>query len=266
MKVRGAGLVNDILNKLPLELHLPGYQYCGPGTKLQERLKRGDPGVNPLDAACKEHDIAYSKNRQNVGMRNTADKVLADRAWQRVFARDAKPGERLAAWGVTNVMKAKAKLGMGVGPKKMKKKKKKETKLRRTIALRKIIDAAKKSMKPSPNVKNIILSSLQGARASVKSAGGRKYIHHPRVLPVPKLGGVLPFLIPLFAGLSAVGALTGGAAGIAKAINDAKVAKHRLDESQRHNQMMEAIALGGKGLYLKPYKHGLGLYLSPKNL
>lgn len=54
----GGGLVDSILTKLPVELHIPGYQYCGPGTKLQKRLTRGDPGINPLDAACKEHDIA----------------------------------------------------------------------------------------------------------------------------------------------------------------------------------------------------------------
>ena len=48
---RGKGLVNSIIDKLPVELHIPGYQYCGPGTKLKERLARGDPGINPLDAA-----------------------------------------------------------------------------------------------------------------------------------------------------------------------------------------------------------------------
>jgi hypothetical protein len=32
----GAGFVNSLINKLPVELHLPGgYQYCGPGTKLK---------------------------------------------------------------------------------------------------------------------------------------------------------------------------------------------------------------------------------------
>ena len=56
---RGKGLGNKIINNLPFELHLPGYQYCGPGTKLTEPLARGDPGINPLDAACKDHDIAY---------------------------------------------------------------------------------------------------------------------------------------------------------------------------------------------------------------
>lgn len=28
---RGLGLVNKLIDKLPVELHLPGYNYCGPG-------------------------------------------------------------------------------------------------------------------------------------------------------------------------------------------------------------------------------------------
>ena len=97
----------------------------------------------------------------------------------------------------------------------------------------------------------------------MKKAGGKDKVHISRILPIPrKIGGFLPFLIPLFAGLSATGALAGGAAGIAKAVNDAKAAKRQLEESQRHNSAMEAIAVG-KGLYLKPYKTGYGSYLKP---
>ena len=49
------------------KLHWPGYQYMGPGTKLEKRLKRGDRGVNRLDRIAKQHDIDYSraKNFQN---------------------------------------------------------------------------------------------------------------------------------------------------------------------------------------------------------
>lgn len=28
---RGKGLINKIIDKLPFELHVPSYQYCGPG-------------------------------------------------------------------------------------------------------------------------------------------------------------------------------------------------------------------------------------------
>lgn len=85
-----------------------------------------------------------------------------------------------------------------------------------------------------------------------------------RVLPLPRSGGILP-LLPIFAGLSAIGSLAGGAAGVAKAVNEASDAKRRLTELQRHNETMEAIALnkGGGGLFLKPYRKGLGLYMRP---
>lgn len=247
----GCGLINKIINNLPVELHVPGYQYCGPGTKLVKRLARGDRGINALDAACKQHDIAYSQNHDNIAERHKADKVLAERAWNRVLAKDASVAEKAVAWAVTNTMKAKSKLGMGMRGIKMQTSPKNK---KRTLKF--IIQAAKKSMKSGPKA---IESALAGARSAVSK--GKVYV--PRILPVPqKIGGLLPFLIPIFAALSATGALAGGAAGIAKAVNEAKANRHQLQESKRHNATMEAIALG-KGLYLKPYKKGMGLYLKP---
>ncbi|XP_024943316.1 uncharacterized protein LOC112494698 [Cephus cinctus] len=200
----GKGLVNKIINSLPVELHIPGYQYCGP--------------------ACKEHDIAYLKNRENLEHRGAADRIPADKAWKPVFAKDASIGEKAAAWSVANIMNAKSKLGMGITKKKKKPKKK--------ITLRKVIEAAKRSMTQSNDAQAVIQSVLKGAQTVVNQAGGKKNIRAPRVLPVPsKVGGLLPFLVPMFAGLSAAGVLA-----------------------------------GGKGLYLKPYKKGLGIHLKPKNL
>lgn len=34
--ISGSGMLNKIINSLPFEVHLPGYQYCGPGTKLEK--------------------------------------------------------------------------------------------------------------------------------------------------------------------------------------------------------------------------------------
>jgi hypothetical protein len=114
--VRGSGIVSSVLNKtidlLPVELHIPGYQYCGPGTKLKQRLARGDPGINKLDQACKQHDIAYSRYKDSESRRK-ADKELAERAWQRFKAPDASYGEKAASWAVTTAMKAKTKFGGG---------------------------------------------------------------------------------------------------------------------------------------------------------
>lgn len=87
-------------------------------------------------------------------------------------------------------------------------------------------------------------------------------VNVPRIIPVPKVGGVLP-LIPIFAGLSAVGGLTGGAAGIARAVEAIKSAKQRFQELKRHNQRMEELSLG-RGLCLKEHKNGLGIYLKCK--
>lgn len=110
---RGTGVLNKLIDLLPFEAHIPGgYRYCGPGTKLQTRLARGDLPINGLDAACKEHDVRYSQT-SDTRERNKADLALADQAWQRVKAGDSSLGERAAAYAVTNSMKLKAKLGMG---------------------------------------------------------------------------------------------------------------------------------------------------------
>ena len=59
---RGGRLdVQKALSKTGIEFHWPGYQYMGPGTKLEKRLARGDPGINRLDRIAKQHDIDYSK-------------------------------------------------------------------------------------------------------------------------------------------------------------------------------------------------------------
>lgn len=254
----GRGLLNKVVNKgidlLPFEAHIPGYQYCGPGTRLEKRLKRGDPGINPLDKACKEHDIAYQETDSNT--RREADRVLASKAWARVKSRDASVRERLAALAVAGIMKGKVKLGAG-------KQRKQRRKNNLSLAIRKA-QTALSHLAPGVSIKQAATAALKAARKAVgsnknnNSVGKRK-----RVIPIPqkKVGGIIP-LIPLFAGLSALGSLAGGAAGVVNAINKAKKARDQLSEMQRHNHVMEAVALrGGKGLYLAPYKKGLGLYL-----
>ena len=55
-----SSLVDNLINLLSFEIHAPGYHFCGPGTRLNERLEKCEKGVNPLDAYCREHDIAYA--------------------------------------------------------------------------------------------------------------------------------------------------------------------------------------------------------------
>ena len=202
MPAVGRGLLNRAINALPFELHIPGYQFCGPGTRLKKRLARGDRGINPLDAACREHDIAYSRSNELTD-RHAADNILAAEARKRITANDSTFGERAAAATVWAAMKTKTKIGMGLKKKKRDKKK----------------------------------------RAS------------KRILPVAKRGGVLPIL-PL---LGVLGSLVGGAAGVAKVVNDNKAAQRQLKELKRHNHVME-----GHGVYLAPYKRGQGVLMKRK--
>ena len=158
-------------------------------------------------------------------------------------------------------MKLKSRFGMGFKKKRSKKRARVGKGLKKKVSSNKISKSAVFKSMPSKCALKVIRLALKKARSAVKEAGGKKNIEIPCILPVPtKTDGILSFVIPLFAGLSATGALTGGAAGIAKAVNDAKAAKQQLEENKRHNKTMESVALGN-GLYLKPHKVGLGLHL-----
>ena len=37
-EVAGESFLNSLVNKLPFEMHLPGHNFTGPGTKLNKRL------------------------------------------------------------------------------------------------------------------------------------------------------------------------------------------------------------------------------------
>lgn len=80
--------MNKIIDSLPFELNLPGYQYCGSGIKLKKKFELDDKGINVLNSACKLHDIEFSKAK-DINERNKADRQLAERAWNRVKAEDS---------------------------------------------------------------------------------------------------------------------------------------------------------------------------------
>jgi len=201
--------VNRAINALPFELHIPGYQFCGPGTRLKKRLARGERGINPLDEACREHDLAYARSN-DLTERHAADKELAKRAGKRVFARDSGLRERAAAAAVWTAMKAKTKLGMGMTT-------------RRRITTKRL-------------------------------KRKRKTNQRKRVLPTAKRGGMLP-IIPI---LGALGSLVGGAASIAKAVNERK-AMQRQERATEGRGVHLGPYNSGRGLYLKPYKYGKGV-------
>ena len=93
------------ISKLGVEFHWPGYQYMGPGTKLEKRLKRGDPGINRFDRLAKQHDIDYSRATSH------KDKLIADR--KMVADIDRFPGKKtMTEKIVKKIMQGKIKLGL----------------------------------------------------------------------------------------------------------------------------------------------------------
>lgn len=251
---------------------------------MGKRLARGDSGINKLDAACKLHDIAYDQHNSGAE-RTLADKRLSEEAWKRVKSKDAGFGERSAALAVTAAMKTKiglSKLGGSLSRKKKKKTGKKNIKngtrrkmnkktskkrsAKKCFTFKGLLKHAKTALRNSnPTNSTEILNSALGAAKRITTSSMKK-ISVPRIIQIPKTGGLLP-MVPIFAGLSALGSLAGGSAAILRAIGAAKAAKDELKEGRRHNRSIESIAIGrsphGDGLYMKPYKTGYGLFLQP---
>ena len=61
----GGSFPNSLVNKLPFEMHLPGRNFTGPGTKLYKGLKSDETPkewsirINRVDNAAYHHDLCY---------------------------------------------------------------------------------------------------------------------------------------------------------------------------------------------------------------
>lgn len=53
------------------EIHIPGYQYCGPFTQ-----DKTTPPINALDAACQDHDKSYKSRLDYVSYTNSDQQLL----------------------------------------------------------------------------------------------------------------------------------------------------------------------------------------------
>ena len=101
---RGAALdIHKLIEKTGKEFHWPKMNYLGPGTRLKERLKRGDRGVNRLDELAKIHDIDYSKAKNLKDKWKADDKMI--RAITNLLGKKTKQ-ERI----VKTIMQTKRKL------------------------------------------------------------------------------------------------------------------------------------------------------------
>ena len=69
ISTRGKGFINDTIISLPFEMHMPGHNFTGPGTKLNKRLnedmtpKAWSKPVNRVEKVAYHHDICYVKNK-----------------------------------------------------------------------------------------------------------------------------------------------------------------------------------------------------------
>ena len=78
----GGSLLNRTLNNLPFEMHLPGNNFMGPGTKLKKQLsldltpKKWSKPLNCVDKAAYHHDICYLKNDDTATRNAICDKNM----------------------------------------------------------------------------------------------------------------------------------------------------------------------------------------------
>ncbi|KYN19187.1 hypothetical protein ALC57_08481 [Trachymyrmex cornetzi] len=151
----------------------------------------GDRGINSFDAACREHDIAYSHSN-DLAERHAADNRFAEKARKRITAK-SRSHSRLGSYEDQN-------------------------------------------------------EDWYGFENKEEEEQADSSDSETRRLHVLPLLGVL-------------GSLVGGAAGVAKAVNDSEAAQCQLEELQRHNRVME-----GRGVYLAPYKRGQGVARRKKNV
>jgi hypothetical protein len=72
---RTGGDIVDIIGKTIGEVHFPGSNYLGPGTKFMERLNRKDQPVDRVDENAMHHDLAYHMHSDKKS-RHVADRKL----------------------------------------------------------------------------------------------------------------------------------------------------------------------------------------------
>lgn len=117
VSLEGKGVVNNMINKLPFEMHMPGgYNFLGPGTRLDLRLDENNKPlpdslpVNKIDEAAMHHDICYSKHEDTKTRNKICDSGMLN------SLRAIKPmtiKEWLDKSITTNLIGAKRTLGLG---------------------------------------------------------------------------------------------------------------------------------------------------------
>jgi len=83
------GLLNNAINNLPFQMHLPGHSFTGPGTKRDKRLnphltpKAWSKPINRVDKAAYQHDICYVKAKDTKTQNEKCGRD-AGRTWRNI--------------------------------------------------------------------------------------------------------------------------------------------------------------------------------------
>ena len=112
----GGSFLNTLVNKLTFEMHLPGHNFTGPGTKLYKRLNTdGTPKewsipINRVDNAAYHHDLWYSKRDDTKTRNEVCDKTMLG-----ALSGTVNPTlrERIDKSIVGKLIKAKVNFGLG---------------------------------------------------------------------------------------------------------------------------------------------------------
>ena len=115
--VKGGSILNSVINNLPFEMHLPGHNFTGPGTKLDRRLHQNliprdwSKPINAVDEAAYRHDICYAFNKDSETRNRVCDKNMIQELDGIV---NPSLRERLDRAVVRKIINAKINFGMGM--------------------------------------------------------------------------------------------------------------------------------------------------------
>jgi hypothetical protein len=113
----GGSILNSVINKLPFELHLPGHNFTGPGTRLDKRLNADETPkdwsmpVNRVDNASYHHDLCYAKNQDTKTRNQVCDKTMLGELEGIV---NPSLRERLDRAIVEKIINTKVNFGLGI--------------------------------------------------------------------------------------------------------------------------------------------------------
>ena len=104
------------LQKFPGELHIPGMNFAGPGTRLEYRLnddgtyKDFSKPVDRVDEAAYYHDLAYNEYA------DTANRNIADREMLKDLSEIKNPSikEKIEMAIIKPIINTKQKFGLGL--------------------------------------------------------------------------------------------------------------------------------------------------------